>query len=114
MRSCSFMTGGPLQRMISASGMSPTTSSSPRALAYGRRDRYQHVFRIRCTYLAECIGMAVMHHVKATVHVHADWAPLCGDGGCTRHVAMLHVRRRRLARCSNSLDIQLEIIPGRY
>ena len=29
------------------------------------------------THLPQCIGMAVVHHVEAAVHVHPDGRPLC-------------------------------------
>jgi len=118
------MTGGPFTLMISSSGMSPTTSTSPHARAcrhhppaphpvkhpssstvvivavIARRrhcphppSRWVHTIRAQGTvrgsalrwrarrrggealaagwHLSQGVGVAVVHHVEATIHVHA-------------------------------------------
>jgi len=31
----------------------------------------------RAADLSESVGVAVVHHVKAAIHVDADWSPVC-------------------------------------
>lgn len=107
-RSSSFMTGGPLYCWISSSGLTPTTNTSPsvRACKVCCHQTHPAIAQAAAaggvgTYLPECVGVAIVHQIKAAIKVHADGSLTCKD---SRHCRSRAIKPSTLQQTRDGTD----------